>query len=262
MTISAKIIAHSKCTAHPVELYTLEVTLPRSLVAQINTHRALSRNSASSRAIPIAKMIDAVEKDPYVPVFRQNAKGMQPGAALPWQVAKQCRRKWKAALSQAVGAARHMANLGAAKEDVNRLLEPWMWSTIVLSGTDWRGFFAQRLPGAGAQHGIAELALAMKTAMDESTPQVLEPGQWHKPYGGTPEQSAAHCARVSYTKQGTESTPEKLAEVYQRLVGSSPGHWSPLEHPAMAMETPSRCRNFRGWQQLRAVVDKGQWEEA
>lgn len=187
---------------------------------------------------------------------------MQPGEPLPPDVQEGMTQRWLQALDRAVETARELAQAGAAKEDVNRILEPWAWSRVLLSGTDWRGFFAQRLPGtAGAQHGIAELAKCMRDAMDASTPQVLEPGQWHLPYGGSPEQSAAQCARVSYTRHGEDSSPEKLTEIYDRLVGSRPGHWSPLEHPAMAMETPTRCRNYRGWQQLRAVVDEGQWEE-
>lgn len=62
-----------------VELATLEVTFPRIVLAEFNTHRMLygpeetagteffSRNSASSRAIPVKRMIAAVTERPYLP---------------------------------------------------------------------------------------------------------------------------------------------------------------------------------------------------
>lgn len=258
--IGARMILHSKCTTHDVELYTLEVTIPKSLVAQVNTHRTLARNSASSRAIPTAKIIAAVENDPYIPIFRQNKKGMQPGEPIPSPLQTTMRRRWLSVRDFAAEQARHLRDTGAAKEDVNRLLEPWMWTTILVTATDWRGFFAQRLPGAGAQDGIAQAAVAIKEAMAASEPQTLEPGEWHTPYtDGNRLASVAHCARVSYTKQGAESTPEALANLFDRL--RTAGHWSPFEHVAQAMERPQRVRNFRGWEQLRAYWDERAYEE-
>lgn len=42
------------------------------------THRVFSRNSSSSRAIPIEKMVQQVENDPVIPVYwGKNQKGMQ-----------------------------------------------------------------------------------------------------------------------------------------------------------------------------------------
>ncbi len=62
----AKIILDS-VTAHGERLTTFEVVFPRIILAEVNTHRQLSRNSASSRAIPIGRMIELVLNDPYVP---------------------------------------------------------------------------------------------------------------------------------------------------------------------------------------------------
>ena len=59
-------------------LTTLELVFPRIVLAEFNTHRVFSRNSASSRAIPIKKMLARVNEDPYIPeAWTSNQKGMQ-----------------------------------------------------------------------------------------------------------------------------------------------------------------------------------------
>ena len=50
--ISAKVIADS-VSPKGIRLVTIECQFPRFILAQVNTHRVFSRNSASSRAIPI-----------------------------------------------------------------------------------------------------------------------------------------------------------------------------------------------------------------
>ena len=47
-------------------LTTLEVTLPRIVLAEFNTHRVFSRNSASSRAIPVQKQLERIMNAPFV----------------------------------------------------------------------------------------------------------------------------------------------------------------------------------------------------
>jgi hypothetical protein len=52
----------------------------RFVLAEMNTHRAFSRNSASSRAIPVQKIIDRVTNDPAWPVvWPKEQAGMQGG---------------------------------------------------------------------------------------------------------------------------------------------------------------------------------------
>src|SRR5689334_19347512 len=64
-------------------LTTFEITFPRIVLAEFNTHRMLSRNSASSRAIPFSKMLERVENDPFIPEeFPVNTKGMQPQTSI------------------------------------------------------------------------------------------------------------------------------------------------------------------------------------
>ena len=61
-------------------LTTIVGTLPRFMLPELNTHRVFSRNSASSRAIPMSKTIARVQNDPAIPVeFGSNKPGMQAG---------------------------------------------------------------------------------------------------------------------------------------------------------------------------------------
>ena len=75
--ISAKVICDS-INEQGVRLTTFEIEYPRFILAELNTHRQLSRNSSSSRAIPIKKMLSTVDDNMAVPVYWGNAKsGMQ-----------------------------------------------------------------------------------------------------------------------------------------------------------------------------------------
>lgn len=73
----AKIIADSIMPAGN-RITTMEVVMPRIVLAEFNTHRMLSRNSASSRAIPFKKMVKTVEDNPFVPIaWMKEHSGMQ-----------------------------------------------------------------------------------------------------------------------------------------------------------------------------------------
>ena len=67
MKIESKLILTSKNAVTGVNLYTFVLTYPRMILAEVNTHRMLSRNAASSRAIPAKKQRKQVLADPFVP---------------------------------------------------------------------------------------------------------------------------------------------------------------------------------------------------
>ena len=72
----AKIICDS-ISPDGIRLTTMEVKMHRFILAEMNTHRIFSRNSASSRAIPVKKMLERVKTDPAMPVFwGKNQSGM------------------------------------------------------------------------------------------------------------------------------------------------------------------------------------------
>jgi thymidylate synthase ThyX len=259
MKIDAVVLKDSMCCTR---ITTMMVTMPKFLVAQLNTHRAFSRNSASSRAIPMGKVREQVRREPYIPTDWPSAqKGMLGGPSLRGEDAESAAWEWMTVREEALAAHVQMERIGVAKEIANRLLEPFMWTQIIITATDWAGFFEQRLPGNGAQGEMAQVALAMHQALHASMPGLLHPGEWHLPLAeeglgvkNALAQSAARCARVSYKRQGVETTIEQDRERHDMLIKE--GHWSPLEHQAQAMLYPDRVRNFHGWRQYRDLVEE------
>lgn len=246
-------------------LTTLCVTFPRFILAEINTHRALSRNSASSRAIPPEKLIQEVEDHPFIPTFNARVKGMGVGAPLQEGESHVAKLFWLASRDQAIASAQMLIYVDVDKSRINRLLEPFMWHTAIISATEWENFFNLRCH-ADAQPEIQQTAKLMRDAIDDSTPNRLEWGEWHLPlvtewereHGGqgvwlAPAKiSAGRCARVSYKTHKNEEIAEESISRWNRLQSS--GHWSPAEHPAKAVANECIGRdlgNYKGFRQLR-----------
>lgn len=249
-------------------LTTLEVVIHRFTLAEVNTHRAFSRNSASSRAIPLRRQLEKVQTAPAVPVsFPAEQPGMQGGAELEGIFLENAVDEWHAAAQSAIEHAARLGGLGVHKSICNRVLEPFMWHTVIISSTDWENYFRQRCSPL-AQPELRTASEAMRDALAQSTPKRLEHGQWHMPYMHEEdlalcqlnafdprEVSAARCARVSYlTHDGhRDITQDHL--LYRRLVTADPPHMSPLEHVATPTEEFALSGgNFRGWTQLRTQV--------
>jgi hypothetical protein len=151
--------------------------------------------------------------------------------------------------------------LNLHKQIVNRIVEPWMWMTVICSATDYDNFFSLRCH-PDAQPEIQKLAYMMRYAYENHEPTLLNCGEWHMPFIQDDEFnlddetkrkiSVARCARVSYlTHQGNRDIDKDL-ELYDRLInGSGKGHWSPFEHVAMATDSGKSSGNFHGWLQYR-----------
>lgn len=252
-------------------LTTLEVSIPRVVLSEFNTHRAFSRNSASSRAIPIAKIIDRVKTDPYIPrLFSLNTKGMSAKEYISQGDSgyEDAVKWWLSQRDTAIQGAQQGLAMGLHKQVVNRLLEPWMWQTIVVSSTEWDNFFDLRLARDDEENPLADIAIfdgaiQMKNVIDESIPSKVGWNDWHLPLTGfdgdgslTKTQlckvSVARCARVSYlTHDGSRDVAADL-KLYDRLLQSK--HLSPFEH--VAHPALGRHANFYGWEQLRQLVAK------
>lgn len=150
--IGAKVIAHSK-SPQGHEIATMELTFPRFLLAELNTHRMFSKNSASSRAIPFIRMVEAVMENPFIPVaWQKDHKGMQGTEYLTDTLSIQfARDNWLKARDHAVSMATtlHRSDNGyesVTKQLCNRLLEPFMWHKVLLTSTEWENFFNLRCP--------------------------------------------------------------------------------------------------------------------
>ena len=267
MTITARIIANS-ISEDDVRLTTMELMYPRFIHAEFMTHRVFSRNASSSRAIPVAKMIEQVRTNPAVPIhFGKNQPGMQAREELTGEACREVKADWMFVASVAAEAAKRMAAQGAHKQVVNRILEPFQHIHVVVTATDWDNFFQLRAHD-DAQPEIRELALQMRAAMNASTPVPMQFLDWHLPYIQAHECqlhatdvlrkcSAARCARVSYlTHDGATPSIEKDLELFERLVGSVPIHASPTEHQATPAKWLTNLHgNFRGWVQHRKLIE-------
>ena len=146
--ISAEIVAHS-INKQGDELISLLVTFPRIILAEVNTHRMLSKNTSSSRAIPFAKMVESVKNDPFIPIaWQKEHKGMQGTEYLNAFDSECAKEDWLTAMEYAVEVASNSNMIGVTKQLCNRLLEPFMWTTMLITGpkSGWDNFFRLRCP--------------------------------------------------------------------------------------------------------------------
>ena len=256
--IEAKVLCDSMSGSH--RLTTMQLTYPRFVHAEYMTHRVFSRNAASSRAIPVAKMMSNIIGHPVIPIhWGANQKGMQAFQELSPESQSNCEEIWLDALEKMLVSVQALMAEGLHKQIANRLLEPWMHITVIHSATDWQNFFKLRCHGMAEPH-MQALAMEMKASYEFSTPVERE---WHRPLTGfhgdeelTQAElrlvSVARCARVSYlTHDGVRDVQAdlKLAETLR-----TNGHFSPWEHVAHAAD--GRWGNFKGWKQLRWYVER------
>lgn len=239
MSYQATILADS-VGPHGVRLTTMEVTFPRSYLAEFNTHRDFSRSSESSRAIPPEIEIERVEADPYVPEFAYRVKGMGVGEPLTGYDLLDAQEDWLAARDEAVWTAKALSRI--AKDQANRLLEPFMWHTAIVTATEWTNFLNLR-DHPSAAPPMRKIAGLMREALEASEPKHVGWGGWHLPLVGYMEReladlcnidgaqvSAGRCARSSYSNHLSPETPRESQERWDRLALNA--HWSPAEHPA------------------------------
>lgn len=267
--ISAQIIADS-LAPNGSRLTTFILKFPRIVLAEFNTHRMISKNSASSRAIPFKKMLEMVKETPFVPIaWMKEHKGMQ-GTEYFDEVESENRTKlWLEARDKAAEMAYVLSAMGVTKQMCNRLLEPFMYHTVIATASDWENFFALRAHDQAEIH-IQALAYEMLHAYNNSEPRELRPSQWHIPFGDSfqfdkliklePKNAheldlikvkiaTARCARVSYLNFEGKDDYEADLKLHETLASS--GHWSPFEHCAQAHAGDYRSGNFNGFTQYR-----------
>lgn len=252
---------------------TFIITFPRYLLAEFNTHRMLSRNSASSRAIRFEKMVQSVMDNPFISLrWQKDHPGMQGTEYFEGEDEIIARGLWLEARNIAIDAAKKLNSPSyfsggesrVTKQICNRLLEPFMFHTCLCTGTEWENFFALRAHKDAEIH-FQDLAEKMLVAINESEPKQLKAGEWHIPFG---DQLPAHdikelitklypnqetdlnwymeksqelrikiatfrCAQISYLSHENSMSYEKMLEKHDGL--ATAGHWSAFEHCARAM---------------------------
>lgn len=267
--IEVKIIADSVGQVSG-RITTFELTYPRIIHSEFMTHRLFSRNAMSSRAVPIKTMVKLIRESMAMPVrFGSNQPGMQDkgvehdGIVILDRCAKVSGRDlWATAAARACEFALALDEAGYHKQIANRLIEPFQMMKTVMTTTEIENFLWLRVD-ADADPTIEVLANLMKEALEESEPELLQPGTWHTPYVDhvyefgpegdanifagycvldeqdrpvmlTEEEalriSASCCGQVSYRR--LNSTKDKALDIYTRLVAGKKVHASPFEHQA------------------------------
>lgn len=147
--IKAEIVAHS-LSPQGDELISVLATFPRIILAEVNTHRMLSKNTSSSRAIPFNKMVEAIQNDPFIPIaWQKDHKGMQGNEYFTDEhEIKGLIENWLLSKTEAVEKAIVLNSSGVTKQLCNRLLEPFMWTTMLITGSreSWDNFWKLRCP--------------------------------------------------------------------------------------------------------------------
>lgn len=235
-------------------LTTFVCTFPRMILAELNTTRQFSRSSASSRAIPVEKQLKKIEEDLFFPVYwGKNQKGMSASEELSPSELLEARRAWFTASLNAVDSAKVLGapfGLDVHKQTTNRLLEPFMWHTAIITATDWDNHWHLR-DHLKAQPEYQVIARLMHEAYRAGMPtRLVGPphfsSAWHLPFKQAGEnttspsetedlirQCIGRAARVSYLNHDGTRAPEADLKLSGTLFNA--GHMAPYEHVARAM---------------------------
>lgn len=289
MAISAKIICDSVSSVTNQRITTFELEYPRYILGELNTHRQFSRNTASSRAIPVNVKCEQLMTNGAYPVhWGKNQSGMQAKEEIDEQSKQKALEIWENAKFSAIEYAKQLHSLGVHKQITNRILEPFETVKTLVTATNYDNFFNLRCH-TDAQPEIKALADLMYKEYQVSIPMVIENGEWHTPYiqrlrdklNGTLHYyvegveidketaikiSCSCSAQVSYRKNDTSI--EKAVKIFDKLVSAKPPHVSPFEHcatPIGIMKTEQGIThfdinyvpysgNFANWVQYRHLI--------
>jgi thymidylate synthase ThyX len=268
------VVEHSLNQHTGKELITFQLRYWRAIHSELMTHRVFSRNASSSRAIPVARLLDQVRNAPAGPIhWGRNQPGMQAHEQLTGSDLEHARAEWLEAARAAAHSAERMMDLGVHKQVTNRLLEPFSWISVVVTATEWSNWYELR-DHEDAMPEIQDLAKTMRLAISNSSPRVVretkssDPRGWHLPYVLLDERrshkvsellamSSSRCARASYLNHDKQNPKfQEDLGLYVRLVGAKPIHASPLEHQAAAIQHDLAFANFKGgWMQHRTMLE-------
>lgn len=262
-SIYAKVICDS-VSPLGVRLTSIEIQCPRTILAQILMHRLWSRSCESLRARPVKSKLAEVQSNPFVPVLRQNQKGMQPAGLLDHHKATVAEALIRDHHQRTCELVEKLADLQVAKEIANRYLEPYAFQKVLITSTDFQNFFRLRC-STQAQEEITELANKMKEALENSKPLRHLKGSWHLPYVGIYEEehvglddakklSAARCARVSYVNHEGVRDHEKDFALFETLKADN--HSNVFEHQCTPAPDRRRYSNLTGWFSQRFEMEQ------
>jgi thymidylate synthase ThyX len=243
------------------------IDMPKFLVAEFNTHRMISRNSASTRAIPLKVQLERIggEEMFVPPVLFENCKGMAGKTLMSPEdydeVEKLIINQYHKCTEPFISL---LADKRVHKQHAGRYVEPWMWTRVLATANIewWEDFVRQRYSPA-AQPEIQRIASEINQQLklvketydnyafwhiplltDEERTTVSRLPQWVSPDFNlewnqidTREDilwwcavASARCARISYLNEKGERSYDDGMDLFSRLLKD--GHMSPFEHVA------------------------------
>lgn len=258
--IRVKIIADS--IVDDKRVTTFELEYPRYIHSELLTHRVFSRNCASSRAIPLDKMIELTIDNPVIPIWTRNQKGMSGVRITDVNEKAKATSAWLETRDKVIEGVRKLQELGIHKQNANRLLEPFQHIKTILTGVEFDNLFKLRIADC-VQPEFYDLAVAMKHVMEESEPHKLKDYEVHAPYSekGYLKKSeiyeilkcVALIAQVSYRKEN--DTEETVKRIVNNLIGHEQIHASPFEHICWYNILNGKG-NLQPFQQLRHTIEE------
>lgn len=259
-------------------LATMITRFPRRVLAEMNTHRVLARNSASSRARTVKMVIQSVMDDPFIPRFTKNTKGMS-GLFVTEAEQIKATEIWLRGRDRAVETLMELIMgdrydpskpldilldeyyeayrsgntdgfLSVHKQDANRVLEPYIWHEAIITSSYWKNFFELRTDLSAADPSIYAIAVLMEALLDGSTP-VDSPV--HLPFiseadmltGSESVEEARPTLMLSATEAAQISYRDKASSTKSTATSSlgerllAMRHMSPFEHIAYRSDAPA-----------------------
>lgn len=232
MTFETKVLADS-ISDRDIRLTTVEATYPRLIHSELMTHRVFSRNSASTRAIPLATQVANILHKPFIPEkFGINQPGMQSYRHLAGLKHEQAVDIWLAGRDRALTTA---LELILGREAMADLLDYDPTTEFANGATlkDELQYIKEMLPKSTDSIDLAETS--MLNVHKQLAGRGLEAYMWHTVIITATEWDNFIGLRVHPDAQGEIATSARLTEI--ALDTSSPrplnaGEWHlPLVEP-------------------------------
>lgn len=239
--------------------------LPKGAVqAEFNTHRTISRNSASARAINKQKYVEMLRKDPYIPIWTYNKKGMTGELIEDQSLVDELTSKWLESMETVISI--HQLELydSVAKQDINPILDPYIRVPIIATSTNWEYFFKLRT-NSDVKPEFRRLALIMQDLFNTNIPIETE---CHLPWITQEELnselinyhlmvlSTARSAWISLNNHNGDGSIETAKSTVDSLIKHQ--HGSPLDHACVSnfvFSTNEQNKLYKGWTEFRKIVN-------
>ena len=256
---SATVVARSINAVGDV-ITSWELEFPRFITPEILRHRSFSFCQQSSRATPTKVLLDQVRNNPaFFDELGVNKSGMTADETLTPSKARLFELAWMGQANIAANFAEEWAAKGVHKQVINRILEPFMRTKMLVTATDTDGFFRQRISKL-AQPEIRNLAKAMLEARNRTEPEdrcehiPYDFAFTEEDYGERIIRGVAASARVCVGRHdGKPSTYEQDWKLVKMLFDNN--HMSPFEHVAFREYLDAKWANLRGWRSMRNRIE-------